>query len=82
MNATVAMKEEVRKDSLVRDIPLDKIHKSSTSLPLFAVWDNNSCFGNSGAARSSTSGCQLAVIGTAHRARASLRTNRLVIAWL
>ena len=31
MNATVTMKEEVRKDSLVREIPLDKIHESSTN---------------------------------------------------
>jgi len=48
MNATVTMKREARKDSLVHDIALDKIHKSSTSLPLFAVWDNNLCFGNRG----------------------------------
>jgi len=31
MNATVTLKEEVRTDSLVRDIPLDKIHESNTN---------------------------------------------------
>jgi ParB/RepB/Spo0J family partition protein len=31
MNATVTMKEEVRTSSLVRDIPLDKIHESNTN---------------------------------------------------
>jgi hypothetical protein len=31
MNATVTMKEEVRKDSLVREIPLDKIQESKTN---------------------------------------------------
>ena len=31
MNATVTMKEEVRTNSLVRDVPLDKIHKSKTN---------------------------------------------------
>jgi ParB family transcriptional regulator, chromosome partitioning protein len=31
MNATVTMKEEVRKDSLIGEIPLDKIQESKTN---------------------------------------------------